>query len=515
MIKIENNTEKKATYLPYEPKMEPSPPDKLNFKRTIIISLAFFTVLMAWSYFNFKVPLLLNEVLMEELGRDNALITLLIGSIMAMDNIVAVILQPFFGDLSDRTKSKFGRRMPYIILGTASSAFFFTLLPLVRIIAGLVIIILLFDVAMSIYRSAAIAILPDYTSDKMYSKASAVQQFIANIGGLLGFAMPMIFPATLFSKPTPVQEFLINFGDLFGMDLAYIVPSSILGDLLPFLAIAIIMVLLLIIQNIFLKETPTGEKFIKISENRLDIEPTTFKARELKAGFEAAEAPKRKKYSSYGEAFRIMRGHRDFAFFLGTVIFMYLAFASVESFFSLFAQEYLGATEAQASRLFLFYSGPMIAVAYIVGLLGQSKKVGRKNAVKIFLIWLIISLFIMTFIIVPSLYQKHNELIMIIMLVLISVPWMGFIVNSFPILWELAPEGDLGIYTGIYYTFNQSAYALAPILFGGLLSAFSTLFAKGFKYIIMFPFIFACVIVALLLFFKVRGGEAKPMESEK
>jgi len=509
VIKIAQNEKKEAIYLPYEPKMEPSPPDKLNYKRTVIISLAFFIVLLAWSYFNFKVPLLLNEVLGNELGRTNPIISLIIGTIMAIDNITAVILQPFFGDLSDRTKSKIGRRMPYIILGTTSSAFFFTLIPLIRVIAGLVLIILLFDIAMSIYRSASIAILPDYTSDKVYSTASAVQQFIANIGGLVGFAMPMIFPKTLFSKPTIFQEFLITLGDLFGIDLSYIVPSSIIGDFLPFLAVAIIMILLLIIQNIFLKETPTGDKFIQISENRLDIEPSTFKARELKKGSEEIQTNRRKKFSSYREAFQIMKRHKDFAYFLGTIIFMYLAFASVESFFSLFAQDYLGATEAQASRLFLFYSGPMIAVAYVVGLVGQSKKVGRKNAVKIFLIWLIISLIVMTFIIVPPLYKNHNELIMIIMLILISVPWMGFIVNSFPILWELAPEGDLGIYTGIYYTFNQSAYALAPILFGGLLSAFSTLLTEGFKYIIMFPFILICVIIAFLLFFRVKGGEAQ------
>jgi Na+/melibiose symporter-like transporter len=511
--KIAQNAKKEANYLPYEPQMEPSPPDKLNFKRTIIISLAFFTVLMAWSYFNFKIPLLLNEVLVNDLGRTNPFISVIIGTIMALDNIVAVILQPFFGDLSDRTKSKMGRRMPYIILGTAASAFTFTLIPLIRIIAGLIITILLFDIAMSIYRSASIAILPDYTSDKVYSKASAVQQFIANMGGLLGFAMPMIFPKTLFSKPTQFQKFFINIGDLFGMDLSYIVPSSILGDFLPFLTIAIIMIFLLVIQNVFLKETPTGDKFIQISENRLDIEPSTFKARELKAEGDVAQAKGRKKYSSYSEAFQIMKKHKDFAFFLGTVILMYLAFASVESFFSLFAQDYLGATEAQASTLFLFYSGPMIAVAYVVGLLGQSKKVGRKNAVKIFLIWLLCSLFVMTFIIVPSLYKNHNPLIMIIMLIMISVPWMGFIVNSFPILWELAPEGDLGIYTGIYYTFNQSAYALAPILFGGLLSAFSTIFTEGYKYIIMFPFIFICIITAFILFFKVKGGEAQDTQS--
>jgi MFS-type transporter involved in bile tolerance (Atg22 family) len=84
---------------------------------------------------------------------------------------------------------------------------------------------------------------------------------------------------------------------------------------------------------------------------------------------------------------------------------------------------------------------------------------------------------------------------------------MGFIVNSFPILWALSPKGKTGIYTGIYYTFNQSAYTLAPIIFGGLLSAFNVL--GDYRYIIMFPFILLLIIIAYLVFFKVKGGESK------
>jgi len=146
-------------YLPYEPRMEPTVPGTLNIKRTILISLSFFTVLLAWGFFNFKVPLLLDEVLGTFILKD-----IVKGAIMAIDNLVAVFVQPFFGDLSDRTKSKIGRRMPYIIIGTTSSAIFFIFIPWIRILAGLVLIIFLFDFAMSIYRSASIAILPDYTS---------------------------------------------------------------------------------------------------------------------------------------------------------------------------------------------------------------------------------------------------------------------------------------------------------------------------------------------------------------
>jgi maltose/moltooligosaccharide transporter len=131
--------------LPFKPRMIPSGPNKLNGKRTMLISLSFFIVLFAWSYFNFKVPLILDDVLGTYVLKD-----MVKGIIMAMDNILAIFLQPYFGDLSDRTKSKIGRRMPYIIIGTISSAVFFVIIPWIRILAGLFLIIFLFDLAMSV-----------------------------------------------------------------------------------------------------------------------------------------------------------------------------------------------------------------------------------------------------------------------------------------------------------------------------------------------------------------------------
>ncbi|MFX1357092.1 MAG: MFS transporter [Promethearchaeota archaeon] len=457
-------------YLPYEPRMEPTAPGTLNIKRTVLISLSFFTVLLAWGFFNFKVPLLLDEVLGTFFLKD-----IVKGAIMAIDNLVAVFVQPFFGDLSDRTKSKIGRRMPYIIIGTTSSAIFFIFIPWVRILAGLVLIIFLFDLAMSIYRSASIAILPDYTREEVYSKGSAIQQFIANMGGLFAFVIPIILGI--------VQTSL----------------SAEWFDALGFLIVAILMLLLVIFQFLKVKETPTGDSLLKTTTKKLEIDPNTFKVHE------SEELDADTKRGSYSNAIRIVKTHKDFLFFLLTVFFMYLAFASVEAFFSSFSVDYFDISEGQAGILFLAYSGPMILSAYFVGMLGQSKKVGRKKAVKIFLTWLILSVAIMAFILVPLTYHDHNALLTILILSLIAIPWMGFIVNSFPILWALAPKGKTGIYTGIYYTFNQSAYTLAPIIFGGLLSIFR--FLGDYRYITMFPFILVLIIIAYLLFFKVKGGE--------
>ncbi|MBD3211959.1 MAG: MFS transporter [Candidatus Lokiarchaeota archaeon] len=475
--KDDNSSEElRVNILPYDPRMKPTDPEKLNTKRTALISLSFFIVLLAWSYFNFKVPLILDDVL-----NGNPFKDLIKGLIMAIDNIVAVLLQPYFGDLSDRTKSKYGRRMPFIIIGTLTSAVFFVIIPWIRVLAGLVLIILLFDIAMSIYRSASIAILPDYTTEKIYSKASGLQQLIANIGGIFGFAVPLLVGIL------PLEEGTLWF------------------DAIGFIIVAVLMVILLIVQNLFIKETPTGDKFLEISENRLEVDSKSFK---VKVSNRPIEIEKRRKLQirSYSDAARILKENKNFAYFLGTIIFMYLAFASVESFFSSFAVDFINISESTASTLFLAYSGPMILVAYFVGLVGQSEKIGRKNAVKIFLIWIIISVSVMSFVVVPYIYNNHQPIITLIILALISIPWMGFIVNSFPIIWSLAPEEEVGIYTGIYYTFNQAAYALAPVVFGGILTSFG--FLGTYRYVVMFPFILICIVIAFLFMFKVKGGEA-------
>lgn len=233
----------------FHPRMKPNRPDKLNLRRTAFISFSFFTVLLAWSYFNFKIPLILREELIPAsvVNRET-----IIGTIMALDNILAVFLQPFFGNLSDRTKSKFGRRMPYIIIGTLSGAFLFSVIPWMKVLSAFVAVIFLFDLAMSIYRSPSLAILPDYTPDSVRSNGSAIQQFIANMGGIIGFAIPIIT----------------------GLFLAQL--SSDLGRAIGFFMVSFFMIAFLVIQLFMVKETPTGKKFFELSPKSIPINPITF-----------------------------------------------------------------------------------------------------------------------------------------------------------------------------------------------------------------------------------------------
>ena len=118
--------------------------EKLDYKKTVLIGFGFFAVSIAWSMYNANVPLMLEKFVSS---------TTLIGLIMSIDNIFAVLLQPLFGSLSDRTRSKRGRRMPYILVGIPLSTLFFVLIPFCDAVWSIMGAVILFNFTMSIWRT--------------------------------------------------------------------------------------------------------------------------------------------------------------------------------------------------------------------------------------------------------------------------------------------------------------------------------------------------------------------------
>lgn len=100
---------------------------KLNYKNTLKIGLAFFGILMLWQVYNIYCPIIL-EAMLKDLNVEHY--NYIIGVIMALDNVVAIIIMPIVGKLSDKTSSKLGKRMPYIIIGMLLTAIVFLSLPL-------------------------------------------------------------------------------------------------------------------------------------------------------------------------------------------------------------------------------------------------------------------------------------------------------------------------------------------------------------------------------------------------
>ena len=153
---------------------------KLNTRRTLLIGLAFFSICAFWQMYDTIIPLILRDTF--HIGDSLA------GAIMAADNVLALFLLPLFGKLSDRTDTPLGKRMPYILGGTACAV----VLTLALCGAdapgrfGLFIIVLgLLLVAMGTYRSPAVALMPDVTPKPLRSKANAIINLMGAVGGII------------------------------------------------------------------------------------------------------------------------------------------------------------------------------------------------------------------------------------------------------------------------------------------------------------------------------------------
>ena len=166
---------------------------KLKYSRTMLVGLAFLSICAFWQMYDNVIPLILtNTFHMNETYS---------GAIMAADNVLALFLLPLFGQISDRTNTKIGKRMPFILIGTAAAIILLNLLPLfdnayyaqfAETGAGSVLTLICFVVtlgllliSMGVYRSPAVALMPDVTPKPLRSKANAVINLMGAVGGII------------------------------------------------------------------------------------------------------------------------------------------------------------------------------------------------------------------------------------------------------------------------------------------------------------------------------------------
>ncbi|MBR0050508.1 MAG: MFS transporter, partial [Firmicutes bacterium] len=167
---------------------------KLNNKRTILVGLAFLSICAFWQMYDNVVPLILTNTF--HLNETFS------GAIMAADNILALFLLPFFGGLSDKTNTKIGKRMPYILFGTGCAVILLNVLPMIDNgyyaapstfkLASFVIALALLLIAMGVYRSPAVALMPDVTPKPLRSKANAIINLMGAVGGMIYLAIAAV-----------------------------------------------------------------------------------------------------------------------------------------------------------------------------------------------------------------------------------------------------------------------------------------------------------------------------------
>ena len=161
---------------------------KLDYKRTMLVGLAFMTISAFWQLYNNEIPLMLEDLI----GKRDFIINI----VMTLDNISALVLLPIFGMLSDKTNTRFGKRMPYILIGTVLSVAFMLLIPLAHgkgivplFFVGVIGVLL----SMSIYRSPAVALMPDVTPKPLRSKGNAIINLMGAVGIIfIGIITPIL-----------------------------------------------------------------------------------------------------------------------------------------------------------------------------------------------------------------------------------------------------------------------------------------------------------------------------------
>ena len=415
---------------------------KLNYKRTVLIGLAFLTISAFWQMYDNVIPLILKNTF--GLGET------VTGAIMAADNVLALFLLPIFGSLSDKVKTPIGRRMPFILGGTALAFIFILLLPfadntenLILFVVGLFVLL----IAMGTYRSPAVALMPDLTPKVLRSKANAIINLMGAVGGV--FTLIMI-------------KVLVGKGDR--------------PNYYPlFTAVGVLMVVGVIVL------------FFTIKENKLRKEVGV----ESDAEKEEEEAVSNEANVS-GPLPKDVK--KSLIFILMSVAFWFIAYNAVTTAFSRYATHVWG-LEGGGYADCLMIATVAAIISYIpIGSI--SSKIGRKKTIQIGIV-LLGGCFL-----VAGIYPTYH-VTMVIFFAIIGFAWAAIGVNSYPMVVEMSKAGDVGKYTGLYYTFSMAAQVVTPILSGALLEHVS--------YRTLFPYSVTFCVLAFITMSQVKHGDSKPM----
>src|SRR5574344_2042334 len=334
---MENKTPEETSSTPVlsgGPSAEPKKPLKLNYKRTFTIGFAFFGILLLWQIYNLTCPTFLTELFDRALYPNVDFNTLkttdpdlyrsyvlnvqyIVGIIMAMDNIAALIMLPIFGRISDKTKSPLGKRMPFILIGTLISAIIVPFIPVAFYygsIPGMIVTLLLVIFFMMMYRSPAVALMPDMTPKPLRAKANGIINIAGYLGGGIGTVMLLITPFQL-------TTYLNGERDLWRLEIPYLVVS-----------------LMMIVSVLVL--------FLKIKENKIEqeVEP------EMKRGEMEAEIVD--KLTDVSDEAPMSKANKRMLFFiLAAEVLWFMSFNSVETYIGNYVIYFLDCKSGSTSLL--------------------------------------------------------------------------------------------------------------------------------------------------------------------
>ena len=493
---------------------------KLNYKRTILVGFAFFLISAFWQAYDAIVPLALTN----HFGLPQTIS----GVVMSVDNVLAVFMLPIFGALSDKVMTKFGRRTPFIVVGTVAAVISFVLLTIVNGIqlgalvdagitdayktayttytttveelkasfdagsiteavknagiadadavltavktdlrnqaleitlnniwplVGFIGILLVVLIAMATFRSPAVALMPDVTIKPLRSKGNAIINLMGTAGGIIVLLLSNVFGI---SK------------NLYMSYTGYVIATCV------------VMVVGLAIFLTTVKEKKWADE-MEEQTKALGLEEAP-----------SEEDTGAKRSLSKPEL-------RSLLLILASVALWYIGYNSITSKYSVYSTNVLGVDYG----LTLIVAQAAAIVAYIpVGMVAS--KLGRRKTILAGITMLATAFFIGNFI-----GAGTSNLVMYPIFALAGIGWATINVNSFPMVVELAKGGEVGKYTGYYYTASMAAQIVAPILSGALYDLFDIFTGGNGMRVVFFAFGTIFVVLSFVTMFFVKHGDAK------
>jgi len=410
---------------------------KFNAGVVWLIGLAVFAQEISWNFYDSQVPVSLGKYI-TSVG--------VVGFIMGLDNLLGIFIQPIIGNLSDNTRTRWGRRMPYIMVGIPLAAIFFLMISFETSLPMLMTFVILYITVMLGFKAPTESLMPDFVPAEHRSKGNSILKIITSLTVVIAAVISMVF----------VDE---------NLQLAFFIPSALMLLTLPILLSTVKEKNSISYQEVLAEETkgpdgaPVVEK-VKLMPTFLEIVRSADKSRlwMLLAIFSAS-----------------------------------VAWASLRALLTRYGMEQLGMSRGDAGGLTLPGGIAFLIAAYPVALL--SEKYGRK-------LLMYIGLGVMIFGLALGFFLQTATFLMVAV-VFISIGWASTAINAIVIVWNMAATTrTTGTYTGLYYFFYYAGAAFGPGIVGLITDM------TGWQPFLLNVAVFSALAIGLLAMVKSARSEA-------
>ena len=374
--------------------------NRFPYAKTFLLGFGFFGISLIWPIFDTYIPIFLKDRF--------GLSALLIGFVMTWDNYLNMFIQPVVGERSDQTRTRLGRRKPWMLVGAPIAAIFFILVPTMRTVVGMMFAILFTNLSMAIFRAPTVALLGDVFPSHQRSTANGVINLMGGLGAVL----------------------------------AYFVGGKLydLGRITPFIFGSLVMLLGISMVILFVREPEAPPQEEKATGKELPAQNGGGVLAHLREVLQASD--------------------RSGLLILLAILFWFMGFNALETWVSSFGKYTLGINEGRMAILVSAFALMMVIFAVPSGLIAT--RFGRKRIILIGIAGLAVML------VYGLLIQ--NQVMLIVFLVLAGFFWALININSLPMVYDIGGDGRIGAFTGLYYLASNIAAVAGPQIVGGLIT---------------------------------------------